>query len=68
MTEFNVGNKTYVDLIILSFKVLYKCDAVIQISAQLPGSTTQVCEFLTFKITFLFFFRKCACFNFIHPV
>lgn len=34
MTEFNVGNKTYVDLIILSFKVLYKCDAVIQISAQ----------------------------------
>lgn len=56
MTEFNVGNKTYVDLIILSFKVLYKCDAVIQISAQLPGSTTQVCEFLTFKITFLFLF------------
>lgn len=30
MTEFNVGNKTYVDLIILSFKVLYKCDAVIR--------------------------------------
>lgn len=56
MTEFNVGYKTYVDLIILSFKVLYKCDAVIQISAQLSGSTTQVCEFLTFKITFLFLF------------
>lgn len=58
MPEFNVGNKTYVDLIILSFKVLYKCDAVIQISAQLSGSTTQVCEFLTFKITFLFLFLE----------
>lgn len=53
MTEFNVGNKTYVDLIILSFKVLYKCDAVIQISAQLSGSTTQVLESVLVLILFI---------------
>lgn len=49
MTEFNVGNKTYVDLIILSFKVLYKCDAVIQISAQLSDRQLKFVNFWLLK-------------------